>query len=121
MIDQSKAVNNWQTLCGFWQSDSSVSMYEYMEMWRYVWRYMAVWFICIKQQMFVWRYMVNELWFLSRFNLNRQPKVTGGKGCCMEISVFVSSEGALYVILPYDYQAHPLFEHTPVLNNNFEY
>ena len=35
---------------------------------------------------------------------------------------FVSSEGALYVILPYDYpQRHPLFEHTPVLNNNFEY
>ena len=34
---------------------------------------------------------------------------------------FVSSEGALYVILPYDYQTHPLFEHTPVLNNNFEY
>ena len=36
---------------------------------------------------------------------------------------FVSSEGALYVILPYDYQAaaRPLFEHTPVLNNNFEY
>ena len=36
----------------------------------------------------------------------------------------VSSEGALYVILPYDYpaaQQHPLFEHTPVLNNNFEY
>ena len=37
--------------------------------------------------------------------------------------VFFSSEGALYVILPYDYPAaqHPLFEHTPVLNNNFEY
>ena len=36
--------------------------------------------------------------------------------------VFVSSEGALYVILPYDYQAqHPLFEHTPVLNNNFDH
>ena len=34
---------------------------------------------------------------------------------------FISSEGALYVILPYDYQAHPLFEHTPVLNDNFEY
>ena len=35
-------------------------------------------------------------------------------------SHFVSSEGALYVILPYDYQAaaHPLFEHTPVLNKN---
>ena len=34
----------------------------------------------------------------------------------------VSSEGALYVILPYDYPAaaHPLFEHTPVLNDNFE-
>ena len=32
----------------------------------------------------------------------------------------ISSEGALYVILPYDYQAaaRPLFEHTPVLNNN---
>ena len=36
-------------------------------------------------------------------------------------SSVISSEGALYVILPYDYQAHPLFEHTPVLNNNFEY
>ena len=37
--------------------------------------------------------------------------------------VVVSSEGALYVILPYDYpaQRHPLFEHTPVLNDNFEY
>ena len=37
--------------------------------------------------------------------------------------VFISSEGALYVILPYDYQAaaRPLFEHTPVLNNNFQY
>ena len=37
--------------------------------------------------------------------------------------VFFSSEGALYVILPYDYQAaaRPLFEHTPVLNDNFEY
>ena len=35
---------------------------------------------------------------------------------------FVSSEGALYVILPYDYPAQqPLFEHTPVLNNNFEH
>ena len=36
---------------------------------------------------------------------------------------FVSSEGALYVIVPYDYPAaqRPLFEHTPVLNNNFEY
>ena len=32
-----------------------------------------------------------------------------------------SSEGALYVILPYDYPQQPLFEHTPVLNNNFEY
>ena len=39
-------------------------------------------------------------------------------------SDIISSEGALYVILPYDYpaaQQHPLFEHTPVLNNNFEY
>ena len=37
-------------------------------------------------------------------------------------TVIFSSEGALYVILPYDYPAaHPLFEHTPVLNNNFEY
>ena len=33
-----------------------------------------------------------------------------------------SSEGALYVIMTYDYPAQrPLFEHTPVLNNNFEY
>ena len=40
------------------------------------------------------------------------------------ISNIISSEGALYVILPYDYpaaQRHPLFEHTPVLNDNFEY
>ena len=28
-----------------------------------------------------------------------------------------SSEGALYVILPYDY-TRPLFENTPVLDNN---
>ena len=36
---------------------------------------------------------------------------------------FISSEGALYVILPYDYpaQRRPLFEHTPVLNDNFEH
>ena len=36
------------------------------------------------------------------------------------VILVVSSEGALYVILPYDYQAaaRPLFEHTPVLNNN---
>ena len=42
--------------------------------------------------------------------------------CCLCL-YFISSEGALYVILPYDYQAaaRPLFEHTPVLNNNFEY
>ena len=43
----------------------------------------------------------------------------------MIIMIFMifSSEGALYVILPYDYPAaaRPLFEHTPVLNNNFEY
>ena len=41
---------------------------------------------------------------------------------CLRLFI-VSSEGALYVILPYDYQAaaRPLFEHTPVLNNNFEY
>ena len=32
---------------------------------------------------------------------------------------FVSSEGALIAITPYDYpQQHPLFEHTPVLDNN---
>ena len=36
-------------------------------------------------------------------------------------NIVFSSEGALYVILPYDYPAAPLFEHTPVLNNNFEY
>ena len=39
----------------------------------------------------------------------------------LPIGILISSEGALYVILPYDYQAHPLFEHTPVLNGNFEY
>ena len=33
--------------------------------------------------------------------------------------LFVSSEGALIAITPYDYpQQHPLFEHTPVLDNN---
>ena len=42
------------------------------------------------------------------------------------VIIIISSEGALYVILPYDYPQrsaaqHPLFEHTPVLNNNFEY
>ena len=31
----------------------------------------------------------------------------------------VSSEGALIAITPFDYpQQHPLFEHTPVLDNN---
>ena len=33
------------------------------------------------------------------------------------IFYFVSSEGALIAITPYDY-THPLFEHTPVLDNN---
>ena len=35
--------------------------------------------------------------------------------------VIISSEGALIAITPYDYpqqQQHPLFEHTPVLDNN---
>ena len=31
---------------------------------------------------------------------------------------FLAPEGALLAIVPYDY---PLFEHTPVLNNNFEH
>ena len=31
----------------------------------------------------------------------------------------VSSEGALVAITPYDYPRRPLFEHTPVLDNNF--
>ena len=34
----------------------------------------------------------------------------------------VSSEGALVAVPPYDYtqqQQRPLFEHTPVLDNNF--
>ena len=34
---------------------------------------------------------------------------------------FISSEGALIAITPYDYPrsaARPLFEHTPVLDNN---
>ena len=36
-----------------------------------------------------------------------------------QFAVFVSSEGALIAITPYDYpQQHPLFEHTPVLDNN---
>ena len=34
-------------------------------------------------------------------------------------TVIFSSEGALYVIVPYDYtRARPLFEHTPALDNN---
>ena len=34
-------------------------------------------------------------------------------------SMFICSEGALIAITPYDYpQANPLFEHTPVLDNN---
>ena len=34
-------------------------------------------------------------------------------------SSFVSSEGALIAITPYDYpQGKPLFEHTPALDNN---
>ena len=33
-------------------------------------------------------------------------------------TVIFSSEGALIAITPYDYPAHPLFEHTPVLDNN---
>ena len=41
--------------------------------------------------------------------------------CIIVLNVF-SSEGALYVIMPYDYpaQQHPLFEHTPVGTRNQE-
>ena len=35
--------------------------------------------------------------------------------------IFFSSEGALVAIAPYDYPWQPLFEHTPVLDNNFEH
>ena len=44
--------------------------------------------------------------------------------CSFTLYSIVSSEGALYVILPYDYPAaaqHPLFEHTPFPNNNFDH
>ena len=35
------------------------------------------------------------------------------------VVLFVSSEGALIAITPYDYpQGKPLFEHTPALDNN---
>ena len=35
------------------------------------------------------------------------------------VVILVSSEGALIAITPYDYpQQHPLFEDTPVLDNN---
>ena len=37
-----------------------------------------------------------------------------------KIAAVVSSEGALVAVPPYDYtQQRPLFEHTPVLDNNF--
>ena len=37
----------------------------------------------------------------------------------LQILTLFSSEGALIAITPYDYpQQHPLFEHTPVLDNN---
>ena len=36
-----------------------------------------------------------------------------------EVMVIISSEGALVAITPYDYPARPLFEDTPVLDNNF--
>ena len=42
--------------------------------------------------------------------------------CCKY--TIISSEGALYVVMPYDYpaqQQHPLFEDTPVLNNNLKH
>ena len=67
-----------------------------------------------------------DLWYHSRFHVTvlwRSARGGAGIGyssCWMEL--FVSSEGALYVILPYDYPAaaaRPLFEHTPVLNYNF--
>ena len=35
--------------------------------------------------------------------------------------LIISSEGALYVMMTYYIDIQPLFEHTPVLNNNFEY
>ena len=61
---------------------------------------------------------------LRRFEAMNKPRYSQFQECpCLLVFCFVSSEGALYVILPYDYQAaaRPLFEHTPVLNNNFEY
>ena len=45
----------------------------------------------------------------------RKVKVEVGE--VVEVVKVVSSKGALYVILPYDY-THPLFENTPVLDNN---
>ena len=41
--------------------------------------------------------------------------------CVFYLFVFVSSEGALYVMMTYYRFARPLFENTPVLNNNFEH
>ena len=49
------------------------------------------------------------------------------KKCCPRHSLFkgknviVSSEGALYVMMTYYIDIQPLFEDTPVLNNNFEH
>ena len=47
--------------------------------------------------------------------------VSAGRENVRFLFFFFNSEGAIYVIMPYDYPAQPLFEHTPVLNNNFEY
>ena len=67
--------------------------------------------------------MNNDVELIKRIVQNHQKIYFKSTNVRMNANLLVSSEGALYVILPYDYPAaaHPLFEHTPVLNNNFEY
>ena len=60
-----------------------------------------------------WRMMIND----SR---QKHPASHTSERTFVPRTAIFSSEGALIAITPYDYpQGRPLFEHTPVLNNNF--
>ena len=76
----------------------------------------------LKGQWADFRFQTSKWFCIELQNLSPSFQHPASSTICLRC-LFVSSEGALYVIVPYDYPAaqHPLFEHTPVLNNNFEY
>ena len=72
------------------------------------------------KRVYVWKSQVQILSSELMASFSTLTSTTDTNELLNLVDFVVSSEGALYVILPYDYQAaaRPLFEHTPVLNNN---